>query len=622
MKKIYFVLAVLATAMLSSCLKEPLSNELTPLGENDIAFVLSGVSTKSMASASMKEAGVSLPMGVDSQGNKYFLDETIEELNPNPTTKGAPAYTVNVGTLYTTMGVYAAMGNFADDDETGEATFVAMDLYQHDKNDTSENPVMGWRYRHGYAFNPWPGENTKVDFYLRMPADQVGISSEGYSYDDGKIAFDFTTPFTNNAKDAEVQQDLLFGHTSISKSDHDGYLPNGAPVTMYHALTGIKFRVGNNNSGPTKTVITGVEISGISGTGRCVIDPAAEKKVVWTPGTPSANYKYSQTFANPTYTPDDGASNPDGSISYTSGENNTFGDTWYAAANDKNLNNEAGSWTFWRIPQTVPEDAILKVTFRVKTPDTPDGTEITHTITDFGAKLNNVEWKAGELRTYTLRPTDVDVEIFDTMNHLVKSNLHVTNTGNVDEYVRMMLVGNWYDKDGDILVGYKTDGSGGPDDNEMADPWFRGDSQWNQYFDYDLPAGEERIFVDGIPVASSTKNKWIFGTGSYFYYPDVIGAGSTLDPATQALFKNYILPEDAIPTIYIPSAHSNTRVEAEGVHLVMEVVIQAISTVNPETGKTFEEEAIEAGKPEGSGWMAAWSYALGKNVVPKQTKTD
>ena len=606
MKKLYYALAALAAILLTSCVKEPLINEITPLGENDIAFVLGGVSTKSLETAPVVQTGVTLPMGADNKGNKYYLDETIEELNPSPVTKGAPAYTVNVGNLYSTMAVHAASGNFGDSE--GNAVFEVMDeMCLHDKTD--ENSGNGWRYTKGYDHNPWPEETEKVDFYLRMPAGDENGNVGGLSeltYAAKKIEFDFAPMAT-----AADQEDLLFGQTSISHNDHNGYYPNGAPVTMYHALTGIKFRVGNDNSGSTKTIITGVEISGISGTGHCVIDPAAENKVVWTPGTPSANYKYSQTFKNQAY---DSAANVDGSVTYTKPTEGEapFGDSWYAAANDKNLNNAGGTWTFWLIPQTVPEGAVLKVTFRVKTPDTPQGTEITHTISDFGAKLNSVEWKAGQLRTYTLRPTDVDVEIFDNMSGLVKSNLHITNTGNVDEYVRLMLVGNWYDKDGDILVGYKYAGNEtnlpeGTDIDEMADPWFRGDARWNQYFDY---GEEDKIFVDGIPVASSAKNKWIFGTGSYFYYPDAIGAGSTLDPQTQALFKNYTLPQAAIPTIYIPSAHSNVRVEAEGVHLVMEVVIQAISTVNPDTGEPFAD------------WEAAWTYATGRTIKPKQEKTE
>ena len=39
MKKIYFVMAVLATALLASCEKEQPFNEFTPLGENDIAYL-------------------------------------------------------------------------------------------------------------------------------------------------------------------------------------------------------------------------------------------------------------------------------------------------------------------------------------------------------------------------------------------------------------------------------------------------------------------------------------------------------------------------------------------------------------------------------------------------------
>ena len=37
----------------------------------------------------------------------------------------------------------------------------------------------------------------------------------------------------------------------------------------------------------------------------------------------------------------------------------------------------------------------------------------------------------------------------------------------------------------------------------------------------------------------------------------------------------------------------------------MEVVVQAISSINPETGKPFAD------------WMAAWSYATGKEIKEK-----
>ena len=87
-----------------------------------------------------------------------------------------------------------------------------------------------------------------------------------------------------------------------------------------------------------------------------------------------------------------------------------FGNTWYAqtdSVNTKNLNDTTGSKTFWFIPQELTSNVKLTVFFRVKTPDTPDGTEIEVT-TNFGEQLANVNWKAGQLRTYSLRPTDVD----------------------------------------------------------------------------------------------------------------------------------------------------------------------------------------------------------------------
>ena len=47
MKKIYIAMAVLVTAMLSSCEREKDINGMTPVGENGIAFVLGDVSTRS-----------------------------------------------------------------------------------------------------------------------------------------------------------------------------------------------------------------------------------------------------------------------------------------------------------------------------------------------------------------------------------------------------------------------------------------------------------------------------------------------------------------------------------------------------------------------------------------------
>ena len=317
---------------------------------------------------------------------------------------------------------------------------------------------------------------------------------------------------------------------------------------------------------------------------------------------------FSQDFKNQDWSSEAGV---DGTVGYSKDaehpENDKFGDSWYSAAADKNLNNENGEWTFWFIPQEISDDVQLQVYFRVKTKDTQEGTEVIHTI-NFGELINqvpdpsnpgqtihrehNVKWEAGQLRTYTLKPLDVDVDIFDKLEDYTKSDLHVTNTGNVDEYVRMLVIGNWYGweseaskTNGDepsILVGYT---SSDPSNNEMVTPW----SRWNtDYGNFDAS------FLGGELAAERTD--WVRASGGY-YYTQKIGPGEKI-PNSTPLFSTYTLTEGNIPTIYIPSNTSATRVPAYGVHLVMEVVVQAIGVPKKENGHDVW-------------WKQAWYDATG-----------
>lgn len=587
MKKFYIVLAVAATAMLLTSCEEELSFNDVTLGKDEIAFSFSNVTTKAATNLPTAVKGISVPVGVDARGDAIFLEETIEEMNPSPATKGAPAYTINLGNLYPKLGVYADGGNFG-----GDVVFEKMDGSTYDRKDGNSE---GWRYKYGYPSNPWPkNADEDVDFYLRLPAESA---AEDFDYTtQGAIGFHYSS-----AENGEDQQDLLFGFTSISKNDHDAYRPNGAPVEMLHALTGVRFRSASHNDHETKTIITKVEISGLAGSGDCVITPSS-KSVVWDE---LGNYgTYILEFENADYSREPGV---DGTVNFEKGTNPKFGDSWYSAAADRNLNNEDGELTFWFIPQEMTDNVKLKVTFCVKTPDTSGasgGGYETHEI-ELGKLINAerstpVKWEAGQLRTYTLDPKLVDVEIYDSMVGLTKSGLHVTNTGNVDEFVRMMVIGNWYGwasqddadagKEPMILVGYTHPE---PSNTEMVKPWFREDEEYGAYFDSSFTGGKPK-----------GDNKWIFGTGSYFYYPDPIGPDAELAESS-ALFQNYTLPANKIPTIYIPTSSSSTRVQAVGVHLVMEVVIQAIAAQKPDS----EEEYT---------WQEAWSAATGETIGVKE----
>ena len=118
MKKIYIACAVLATAALTSCLQEQSFNDVK-LGENDVVFTFQGAASTKAAEAPVQR-GVSIPLGKDGS-HSFTLVETVTDLNDwSPATKGTPAYTENVGTLYANDLFVTATG-------FGAATFENMD---------------------------------------------------------------------------------------------------------------------------------------------------------------------------------------------------------------------------------------------------------------------------------------------------------------------------------------------------------------------------------------------------------------------------------------------------------------------------------------------------------------
>lgn len=646
MKKTYIALAVLAMAALVGCQENEFRNDVYVPENGEIVFRISNNSKMTKSSDEVTVNGMTFELGNES-GTSLYLTEAITNLDKvsyNPATKGTPGFTENFNNLYN--GFNATVFRKGEEDAYEEdgrfelvPGFEEVNLYKRKYPNTLWDKGGLYFFLNAYYKNGSLGGVTSLTPHVTAEAAVTTGDNQHPAYKVGDISFEFNN---STLSTAQQQSDLLF--TSRTIDDEDEYKKlisktDGIDVLFHHALTGVKFRVGNDNKGSTKTVITRVEISGLYDKGLCVITPDPENDYTddnenYSSGSAVKWYNlgmsvgaFSQDFTNPEYVvdndnPENNKNNPDGTVSTSDYQNNqqgyTFGSSWYDVAADNNLNLADGSQTFWFIPQSFKDgedarDVTLKVTFVVKTPDTPNGTEITHTISDFGSKLAaaNVEWKAGELRTYTLNPLDVDVEIFDTMSGKSKTNLHVTNTGNVPEYIRMLVIGNWYGweseedqaegKEPEILVGYKYKGdetaeqiAEGDDIDTMADPWFREDPQYGQYFD--------ATFVNGKPTGT---NKWIRGTTG-FYYPDVIGPGETLDSQTEALFKSYVWPETLpFPTIYIPDPNSNLRKPAVGVHLIMEVAVQAIGSKKPD-GTNYSD------------CWEAWTAAIGSTIAPKQ----
>ena len=590
-------MAAMLAAALISCQKEEQAFRNEEFGPNTVVFgVGRTASTKAAGTAVISRQSISSIENKEVDGLKLSLEETVTLLDATPATKGTPAYTENVGTLYgSKLGVYSPTASF------GDATYEKMD-----------NALKGggWRYQHNYATNPWPGESTAVDFYFRMPSDMSGIGEDGFKYGTGftgaaagKISFSYTTPAA-----ASAQQDILFGYRSASKSDYQTSLPNGIPVLLNHVLTGVKFALADDIK--STIMIDSVSFIGLIDNGTCVVTPASEDNfvdnitnfssstsgvVVWSDTTRTGGTKYANYTDTVTY-----AKN-------TAGSFDTAGDYPKSFANGGNKNNlddadGNAAQTFWFIPQKLTATTQLTIHYIVKSsPTATTGDAYEYTI-DFGKTLKDksVEWKAGELHTYTIRVDDVNVKIEDAVTitsgqtasytddhgdtHTIyggtKNGITITNTGNTDAFIRAAITGQWVDADGAPVFSF-TDFTVEDIIQEIA-------SWYNDQFG--TGTGHFGVF-DGL--VGYTKNGksgagntgWVKGKDGYYYYTTKVAPNAT---TATALFNSYTVTLANVPKIKVAG-------ELQEVHFVMEISTQAIS----------------AKKLDGSdyNWYEAWENA-------------
>ncbi len=588
MKKINLVMAVLGTVALVSCVKEEFENNdgLSAVSENSIVFKVRGGASTRAGDGEAVTRGVTIPLGKGADGNSFYLEETVANLDAAKPiiTRGTPAYTENIGVLYANnMGVYG----FSQD-----VTFETMDDQQLSDG--------GWRFHHKYGGDPWPeGDETTVDFYLRMPATQTGVTS-GYTYGKttsgaGKITFDYTSPDT-----ATGMQDIVFGYSAISKKMHRTTLPTGVPVLFNHALTGVKFAIGNDTTDIrlNKVAITKIVFSGLYDKGTCTITPASENNGTDNPDIYSSATAavwgdlqfVSDSLFSGTYTD---------TVSFAA--NGTFGDygkypdSFAAAGNVRNLGDASASQTFWLIPQDMTNDVKLTIYYSYGEVDN-------HWTINLGEALSGITWKAGQLRTYTIKIDDVNLMIEDDVDiqggeddgfeGSVKSNVTITNTGNTKAFIRAALVGQWLDHNNDPVFGF-TDKV---NRLYLVESWYE-----DQFVNEDHEHG---VFT-GLPGYKESESKrngylhndWQLCTDGYYYYTKVVEPSDT----TTALFKTYKV--GTIPNSEIAGA----QIDNKSMHFTLEIATQAISAISTVTGTPYEDEE----------WADAWENALGEKPQNK-----
>ena len=615
MKKNYIkIMAAAASLLLFACCQEneiEIGGEPGVVGENTIAFAIGKTQTRaaSVSASELAEQGAIIPIGTDENGRQFVLEESIIDLN-SPITRGTPVYTENVFNVYPTLYAHSAL----------EDIKVGGDIFTYNESTTYYTSIQ-------YGTNIWDkgepvtvnGNSTKqLKFWMYMPSN---ITKYGVTFGENPfggatsgaqtISFSYVSHGT-----AEEQADIIFSARAITEEEYNSN-DKVADVLFHHALTGVKFAIGNDTDDDVR--ITSVAFSGLHTSASCVVTPRMEKQssgseegeetaveyayidnptgdhsstddatVHWTLPTTAVTKALTATF---TKTVDfvDGGSFKDGDVS-----KGKYPASFAAAGNTNNLNDGNATQTFWLIPQPMTDNVKLTITYKIG-----NGSENTWTV-DFGSALGDVTWKAGQIRTYTIKVDEVNVKIEDevtiaadqTTNYTddkgnthtiyggTKSGIAITNTGNTDAFMRVAITGQWVDENGAPVFSF-TDFTQQDIIQEIA-------SWYNDQFG--TGDGHFGVF-DGL-VGYTKNNKsgvgnegWVKGNDGYYYYTTKVAPSATTGTAP---FNSYTVTLANVPKIKVAGA-------LQDVHFVMEVSTQAIS----------------AKKLDGSdyNWYEAWENA-------------
>lgn len=537
-------LSLLVLFSLASCVK----NEAGPSGtESDslITFVVGNdVAVKSgvigdgayVQSIDLEDSDISIVETVTSMDAQYSEAE--------PETKGTPIYTENFDALYGEQ-FYAT----AYEPKAGARSKMTdiWGSYRQDGGVVKFEKTAPHTYSYNYSIGPdyqlaWPDGGSLL-YFLQAPFETTNALRPEF-YSDGSIEFDYTDPTSPTTvggrktivNGAASQRDILFTSKDVAKPAKAA--DQVYNTLMYHALTAVKFKVGNEdpqigqNSNPTVvTKITKVTLKGIKANGHCTVNPnytdantiagenpsnengAATSKsaICSTWGSHSADealiVDYSQEFGSAT-------------VDYSS-SNSSFGDSFYdGASNVKNLVNKDGSEVMLMVPQTL-SDVEVVVDFTV------DDVLFSRSV-----KMSGV-WKAGELHTYTLTVNKVSVAVDDEMNKSLdtKDNVTTANSGNVTAYLRAQVATAWYYGYGDdavVVAAY------------LGNGWFyNGDEKYRTPYSI----------------------HWIKGEDGYYYYKYPVLPGKS---TSYKLFGRYEAPQITEKAPF-PGAHLEMKIILQGV---------------------------------------------------------
>ena len=229
---------------------------------------------------------------------------------------------------------------------------------------------------------------------------------------------------------------------------------------------------------------------------------------------------------------------------------------------------------------------MIKVKFDIEV----NGTKTYENI-ELEVPLGDMTWKAGELHTFTLKPSKVKIIITDKVDGITKTDVVITNKGNVDEFVRATIVAYWAAEDGSIISGFETITT----DEES------GTSYGNKEFAAWALAADGKSANYGTFTGLLTgTTPWVYNSSDGFYYCTE-AVGPSMPTAT--LFTKYECNNQNVYTIkYLEVGTDNVErlvVNTPSVpaHVVMDIVVQAIEKQGSENYSAAWTRAKESATP-------------------------
>ena len=352
----------------------------------------------------------------DSTGEKLFLETSVEEgiTNPLPaipTTDDTSLESILQNSLgETNYARYATRGTSKVSFETGDQ--IGVTAYEHEGSFSASTTSSGSAGFEDVVFTKssgqsspvkyWPQQTRNLSFFAYYPTTAPTASaSKKVAHKTGYPTFSYTT--TDGATDLLVAS--VVNKNCMVTATGDASTKGKFDMSFSHALAAIAFEF-SGNIGTGSGSVT-IELTGVYSTG---------------------TYTYSSTSSEGAW------SSQSGSQSYSI----TATD---ATATGSSINASTGTNVLFLIPQTIPDDANLTISYT-------DGHSITHTFTKQLNTCSITTWAAGNTYKYTISTGTISSM---TAVYQKWSDGGTGTYGPVDRYTTSDKFGLWVVKDGKVI---------------------------------------------------------------------------------------------------------------------------------------------------------------------------